>query len=117
MLTSKIRHFNLQAPNYKANPARPFSDAICTSQVGVGGVYFVSSYKSTAYWTEQKVTATTGTLVYADAFDGFTAPAAASTPTAASTLAAASIPAAASALAAASTHGTTSVAATTFVAK
>ncbi|KUJ15982.1 uncharacterized protein LY89DRAFT_750091 [Mollisia scopiformis] len=71
--------FGLIAPNYASNSARPFSGALCTSNIGFGQVYDVSSYNSTAYWTVIPVTATAGTVVFADAFDGITAPATTST--------------------------------------
>ncbi|KAE9377717.1 hypothetical protein N431DRAFT_554065 [Stipitochalara longipes BDJ] len=68
--------FGLIAPNYASNSARPFSAALCSSAIGLGQVYDVSSYNSTAYWTVVPETAATaGTVVFADAFDGITAPA------------------------------------------
>jgi hypothetical protein len=74
--------FGVAAPNYDSNPIRPFSGALCTSWIGPGELYDITSYDASKYLSIVPATAAaTGTVVFADAFDGIMATAAAATTT------------------------------------
>ena len=62
--------FGLIAPNYLSNSARPFSDALFTSNIGLGQVYDISSHNFTVYWTVVPATSTAGTVVFANSSSG-----------------------------------------------
>ena len=63
--------FNVIAPYYTANAARPFSGAGCLSLVGAYQPYIITSYDtSTLSATVTTVAPTSGTFVNANAFDG-----------------------------------------------
>jgi hypothetical protein len=66
--------FGINAPYYTSNSDRPFSGAACTSNLGPGQLYDITSYDSTAYLTVVPTSAPTdGTVIRVNAFDGIAA--------------------------------------------